>query len=304
MPRVQVLPYLVPRRDRVQPGPWRMRVEALEAEARELLHYWDPSMPLHLLRRLRVDISGVREDCGLAEGDRLRASIVWQSPGTTLRGCGDCVDLEEDSALGDVDLTLQLEGVRLADRIRVETQLVLARPATGQLALAPRRAGSILWRDETTVQLEGSASRFPMEWADFRDAGWLPADAGWYLDWDRDDLNRPFLGGVRLFVNSAHETVRRAAGATHPLPTERPIRDAMRWDVGRTLILGALANEDFVNDPRRYSEGSTGKVICNIIGASFPGESLESLRSRWRAEPFQFDCYLQDRLGLFRWSGQ
>jgi len=302
MPRVQVLPYLVPHRDRVEPGTWRMRVEALEAEVTELLHYWDPGMPLNLLRRLKVDVDGVRADCQLSPLDRLRLSVVWQSPGTTLRGRGDCLELRDNSAAVEVELKLQVDGAVLADRIRVETQLVLGNMGTGESPLAPRLPGSVLWRDETSVQLEGSASRFPVQWVDFRDAGWLPANAGWYLDWDQDDLERPLLGGVRLYINSAHDVVRRAAGATHPLPTERPIRDAMRWDVGRTLILGALTNDEFVSDPGRYAEGSIGSAICSLIGANFPGESLESLRNRLRSDPFQFDCYLQDRLGLYRWA--
>ena len=302
MPRVQVFPYLVPNRDRVQPGPWRMRVEALEAEVRELLRYWDPAMPLCLLRSIRIDVAGVRAVCGLASDDRFRVAMVWQSAGTTMRGHGDCIDLAGASDVAEVDLMVQVDGAQMADRLRVETQLVLGGPALSESPLSARRTGSVLWRDETTVQLEGSASRFPVEWADFRDAGWLPANAGWYLDWDQDDLVRPFLGGVRLFVNSAHEPVRRAAGATHPLPPERPIRDMMRWDIARTLILGALGNEEFVRHPGTYPEGSTGRAICNIIGASFPGESAESLRNRWRNDPFQFDCYLQDRLGLFRSS--
>jgi hypothetical protein len=279
-----------------------MRIESLEAEVGEMLDYWDPSLPLHLIRNVRVQVGEVLEECGLRPDAGLRLGVVWQSPGTTLRGRGSVGELSGVSGEQEVALDVQIDGGNLANRVHLETQLALAASGSPDSSIAPRRSGSILWRDMFTIRLEGSGSRFPVQWSDFRNAGWLPDEAGWYLEWDPDDLARPFLGGVLLFVNEAHERVRSAAAATRPTPVDRPVRDAMRWDVARSLILGALGNEEFVRGPQGFDDETVGRVILNLITAHFPGESVESLYNRWRTNPARFDCYLQDRLGLFHWA--
>src|SRR3954451_17351605 len=108
MPRVQVLPYLTPRKDRIQAGPWKMRVEALDDDIQELLTYWDPGMPLRIRRQLAIDIHGVREDCKLSEDTVLRIVLIWQSSGTTLRGRGACVDVAYTTGR-TVDLELEID---------------------------------------------------------------------------------------------------------------------------------------------------------------------------------------------------
>ena len=63
--------------------------------------------------------------------------------------------------------------------------------------------------------------------------------------------------------------------------------------------MGALANEDFVSDPRRYSAVSIGRIIANLISSIFPGRDVTELSARRLSLPFAFECELQDRLRLF-----
>jgi hypothetical protein len=195
---------------------------------------------------------------------------------------------------------LNLEGASLAESVRLETYVVLQRGGKDSAVLAARRPGSILWRDTTTLVLEGRATRFPTELCDFDEHGWLPTEAGWYLDWDPVDLHRTAMGGVRLLVNSRHTHVRRAIEGNHPDGSARAIRAAIHHDVGRVLITGCLTSDEFVANPRAFDEGSIGQAVHRLLVALFDGETVKSLATRFRTEPWRFECELQDRLRVFQ----
>ena len=297
MPSVRTYPYLRPQHGSIQTEDWRLRVGGLDDVLEEMLPYWDPTTPLRLARRITVNADAVRADCQLGQRAVLRAALVWSCPGTGLRGRGSIVDLGP----GDeqvVELALDLDGALLSDRVHLETQILLARAAHAG-RLGAHQPGSILWSDPFTVLLEGASTRFPSEWLDFCAAAWLPADAGWFLDWDPDDLHAPVLAGLQLKLNSNHEAVRAAVSAIQPLAVEKAIRNAIWFDVARTLIVAALDNPQFGSSTAAFEEGSIGAAIRRLIRMQFPGDTVEGLAQYRRSQPLRFEALLQDRLRLF-----
>lgn len=299
MTRVEALPYRTPAHVRIKAGDWQLSSGGELVPLPELLPHWDPNTPVAISRRLDVDFDGLLKDCGLSTG-RIHALIAWHSPGTTIRGASTAVPLDDKAS--SAALTLKIDGSSLALSLVLEAQLVLI-DGKARAPLAPRFPGSVLWRDRREIVLEGAGTRFPVELCDFQARAWLPENAGWYLDWDSEDLEQPVLGGVRLLVNTRHERVRDAIEAcslpTGLTPGPEAIVSALYHDVGRVLILGALANEDFVSNPRRYPAASVGRIVANLITTIFPGRDIAELGAKRQSQPFAFECELQDRLRLF-----
>jgi hypothetical protein len=64
--------------------------------------------------------------------------------------------------------------MQIAEKVRFELTLILARPGKSSSRLAPLLPGSILWREEKLIILEGQGTRFPTELVSFTETGWLP----------------------------------------------------------------------------------------------------------------------------------
>jgi hypothetical protein len=136
-----------------------------------------------------------------------------------------------------------------------------------------------------------------VEVVDFEASGWLPPRAAWYLAWNNLELNEPLHGSVRLMVNAKNPRV--AAAAQNPNhAANAPIVSMMYYDVGRTLIRGALTSDEFTARPDQYREGSTGWALHGLLRAFFPAESTVGLRGLMDQQPAEFEAELQAALRL------
>lgn len=299
MARFKAFPYVLPQPEHIRTSAWLQRVGDEDVPLQEILPHWDPGSVLQLSVKGEANVGDIRSHCRLAPDDPLRAALLWHSLGTNLRGCGGFVDLDGTRSSLPFNLTLTLPGELLADRVRIEAQLILAGPGKSGSQLSARRPGSILWREEKMIILEGLASRFPIELIDFVESSWLPEHASWFLDWDDSDLEQMALRSMRLFLNARNARVRRAAAES--LPTDEPIREIIQFDVGRTMIIGALENEAFAQDPdHSYADGSVGSYARRLIRTLFPNENWEGIVHLYRQNRSRFECELQDRFRLFQ----
>jgi hypothetical protein len=105
---------------------------------------------------------------------------------------------------------------------------------------------------------------------------------------------------VRLYLNEGHEIVRAAVTANPPEAYQQVIRDAIEFDVARSLILGALRADPGPWDQAAGESGSIASVVNRLLHVVFPTESLEGLRNRYTATPQQLEVKIQDGLRLFR----
>jgi hypothetical protein len=133
----------------------------------------------------------------------------------------------------------------------------------------------------------------------FAETQWLPPDAAWFLDWDPKALDERTLGSVRLFLNRDHRQIRDAV-ASRACAEGKLLRKIIMFDVGRTMMMQALSNEDFVQSSDQYEEGSVGAIIRHLLHAYFPNDSIAGLAQRYQNSPTRFACELQACFGLFK----
>jgi hypothetical protein len=259
---------------------------------------WDPAVSILASISVQMDIDGIIEDCNLGMDACLRLAAIWYSPGTVLQGCGETVDLHRTQSFQQVDLHVGVDGISLSKTAEFSVILILLKQGTSAKRYAPKLAGSILARSKPyQVVLEGEGARFPIEVIDFADTH-FPTDAGWVLHWDPQDLHQTVLGDIRLYINNRHERVKRAV--SKDMVEDFDIRDAIRYDVARTLVYGALNNDEFVASPSTFPDGSIGAAVRNMLHLYFPEFSLFELRDRCQ-QPHVFDPRLQEKLRIF-WS--
>jgi hypothetical protein len=264
-----------------------------------VLPHWDVNSNLSLLRRISIDVRLLAARCGLNRSDKVRACAVWRSSGTALRGAGSFSELALSEQRQVAILRAEIPGYLLAGDLQVHTLIVLGEARSGGRPLAARRAGSILWDDRVVVALEGSASRFPVEVLDFNAVNWAPYQAGWFLSWNKDDLEMPFLRNVRLYLNSSRPAIIAAVRSSNPSGEQKAIRSAIYYDVGRQMIRGALQSEELVESPESFPEGSTGDALLRLFRVLFGSDMPSAWRSTMRERPEHFDSLLQGSLKVF-----
>jgi hypothetical protein len=292
-------PYLRAPQEAVSAEPWQTVADGAPDVLPAVLPHWDSNSKLSLLRRMSVDMDSLARHCGLDGSDKVRACVVWRSTGTGLRGHGTFVELALNRQRQDAVLQADIPGQLLAGDLHVQALIVLSETRAGGRPLTARLAGSVLWDDRFVVALEGSASRFPMEMLDFNGAYWAPYKAGWYLSWNKGDLQLPFLRNVRLYLNSAQPAVAASARAVNPTSEQKAIRSAIYYDVGRQLIRGALQSPELIEDQEGFPEGSTGDMLLRLLRTFFGSDTLSGLRSTMLERPEYFDSLLQASLRLF-----
>jgi hypothetical protein len=293
-------PYLRAPKDAVSAEPWQTVADGAPAPLPSVLPHWDSNAKLSLLRRVSVDMHSLATHCRLDRSDKIRACAVWRSTGTALRGRGASVELAVHQHRQDAVLQAEITGHLLAGDLHLHSVIVLSETRARSRPLSARLAGSVLWDERSVVALEGSASRFPMEMLDFNATHWAPYQAGWYLAWNKDDLQIPFLRNIRLYLNSMQPAVAAAVRSTNPTSEQQAIRSAIYYDVGRQLIRGALQSEDLLDSPADFSEGSTGHALLRLMRMLFPSEALSGLRSTMVERSEYFDSMLQASLKVFR----
>lgn len=299
MSGARALPYLRSEANRVRCSRWHLGSLDQGQRMADALPDWDPTTPLALRQRVRVNVPGVRADCGLRPDDRLRLVAAWKADGTYLRGASAPVELPVEGEI-EVDLALDLVGADLGGSIHLSTAVVLAaaRPREPLRASLP---GAVLWESTATLRLEGGESRFPMEAVPFSKAGWdLPPGAAWRLELDPTDLELPALGSLRLLLNSEHLAIRRVLDTPQD-PRAKLTEAAMRFDVARTLIMTAITLPDYAaRGAEPWPRDSVGAVIEKLLKAHFKRETVATLAQLQSQDPGRFEALLQDRLHLLK----
>lgn len=295
MKTVGATPYLLPSDSAVAGQPWCI---ADGVEIGDCVDHWDPFTDLELFRVVEIDLDNVRGSCALPDDAAFAIAATWYSNRTRTAGAGPVVELGSLRGLARIALTLSVPGPLSGGRLVLRTRLVLRHPGRAPSPISPRRRGAILWNEETQIVLEGGASRFPITAADFKSMANYPDNAAWALDWDPDDLEAPVLGGMRLLVNTGHESMPDMLRSGSSDPRATLLRSFVTFDVARSLIVGALHNDRFVDDPETFEDGSVGRMLFELITMCWPGIQVSALRSRSVEDASRFAAELQARFGV------
>ncbi|MFD0398419.1 hypothetical protein ACFVHI_10115 [Kitasatospora sp. NPDC127121] len=293
----QVFPYRRPQNDEVSADGWSVR---LDGEGRgplpSFIPDWDYQYDLHLEREVRIDVDAVRRSTGLPVEAELTLVVVWSSSGSGLRVRAHRVTLPAVGATV-VPVSFTVHGRESGGVLVLDTQLVLTSRVNTMSLWTAGRAGSILWRDEAQVRLQGDDSQFPMSVVDFKLAGY-PDDAPWLLSIGPDP-RAAAMGAMVLLVNSGTPSVLEAMKrADQPTPADRPVHSALRADVVRLLVEHAVRNPELRED-WRYEPDTLGHLLLGIVHTYFPDTSLEGLRKLYENDPSLFSARVQSAVRLF-----
>ncbi|GIE82798.1 hypothetical protein Aph02nite_87480 [Actinoplanes philippinensis] len=273
----------------------------------EYLPSWDYGSVVRLQRSIEVDMLALLGECGLTAGARLGINVRYW-PGTSLlRQTVLHVVLgvpEATSGRSSNVLDIEIPGADLAAVLTVETTLVLLEdPSGNDEAFVARRAGSILWRDEASVRLEGTAGLLPVAPVSFKEQG-LPTDAAWYVSVDSSEWTSAAMGNLLVLLNDDNPAVRKAITAPDQ-PDSAVLLDALTVDVVCDLVGRALLDEEFpVIAPagEKLSEPSMAALVRSFIVSflSLPTEGLETafnrLRDEWQRDPSRLRARAQSSL--------
>ncbi|GAB4523342.1 MAG: hypothetical protein OHK0046_36910 [Anaerolineae bacterium] len=299
MTQIKTYPYLTADPKRVTlVQDWRYLDASGSVEPAEMLENWEPTAFVEADITLRVDLDGIMQDCGLAHDAQLRLVAGWRSSGTMLRGQGSRVDLNSKNASELIRLKVRINGTDVARDIMLFAAVILVDAGFQPEALSPTTPGSVIWVTEHILLLEDEFQYFPIELTDFSAKDWLvPADAAWYLEWDAGDLYQIAHDDVKLYLNSVHNVVLEALADNQS--TSDVFENFLLFDIARNLILGALANPQFVEDPLQYPDDTIGAVINGLIREYFPDYTVTSLYKMSQNRSL-FEAQLQHYLRFLR----
>jgi hypothetical protein len=290
-------------REGIQASAWVSGDQSAPGEPlRERLVDWDPSIDLSMHIQILIDPIVLALETGLAPGSLLRLAVGWycESTRTRDRGASHTFELPHAGSAEHLTMTLTLDvsGTSLAQAILLESRLLLVAPAATSSPTSARVPGSVLWYHAQRCDLEDARARFPMEWADFR-TSIHPEEAAWALDWDPHDLDASTLGAVRLLLNQCQPRTAGLLREDPPSEASQILWETIRFDVARQLIEGALANEDFVRDPKRYEHGTIGATLRRMFVVHFPHHDVATLAALASRSRVQFESLLQAKLRLY-----
>ncbi len=300
MKSIAVWPFRTAYAPRVVATHWTILEQGVPVPLPEIMPGLDYGSMLEVRRTVRIDIDRFRVDCGLPSNAELALSASWHSSGTALRRLISRSSLPSTGDGAEFEIVGQIPADAISQQVALHSRIVLARALTHDDPTVARHAGSVLWEHTHKVMLDTATSMFPVELVDFEGSAWAQPDAGWFLSWNVFELERPFLGSVQLYVNSKHPEVAKAVTGFAQTRDAIVVRQAIHFDVARSLILGALHDSEFMQRANEYPADSVGRVIRDLIQRLWPGEEMPGLRSTAETSPEHFNAELQARLQVFR----
>lgn len=174
-----------------------------------------------------------------------------------------------------VSLHMDIEPHAVAGEIEIHYGLVLERGCEQQQNMAPFRRGSRVYTLARTHKflLEGDAAGFPTEAFDFEPTGY-PDGAPWHLNFRAESLGDPFMGAVRLFVNTKHPASAELLSGASSISRSVLFHGILEQLLVTAADRGSRDIEGWDDDLLvSHEEGSVGAVLGNLT-STYLGMSL------------------------------
>jgi hypothetical protein len=256
-----VKPFFVPPATAIRPGPWRREIDGEWEPLPDHLDDWDQSTRLRLACTIDVDIDTVRATTHLDPSTPLVWACGWRTTDAGLVGPPVLTPFADP----DFDVELVVPPDRAGTSIVLTRRLLLLEQRTDARPGQAHHAGSVLWDDETPLQLTGSGAAFPTEIVDF--IGHTPGGqaASWYLDLPAS-VDNPAMGSMMLEINAADVDLIAAVtrGRRHT-DHQRVLLEQMEEGVVEELVRWALARWDDLEDTEPASVGEMARVLTSRI---------------------------------------
>ncbi|QCV94187.1 hypothetical protein [Acidipropionibacterium acidipropionici] len=238
--------------------------------------------------RLTIDPAKVMAQSGLSPDDgmrRLLAVLRVDCPSTGRRYLwAKPVGPEQMT----VDVAVEVPAGETAKDLEVRYEVVLDGPdgPAGDNRAAYLKGSRLFVGDDLyRFRLEGDSALFPVEAVKFR-GGEFPVGSAWLVKFQAEDLNAPFLGSVRLFVNRDHPAAEALLGAESTLAQPIMIRDIL---LQMLMSVALETGEDAVDE---FDEGSTGAALEELC-ATYLDVTLRGAVGLMRSDPGRVFALLQ-----------
>lgn len=249
----------------VQFTPPSLRVGDIIVEAGKPAPTWDYLTTSTVLGGVRVDTAELLRSTALDDPGVISATMQVDCPSTGFRAMKVLPVLR--AADHEAVMHLVIGPHTVADQIEITYGLVLTRDLAPQTSMAPYLRGSRVFASTQSHRfiLEGDAAGFPTEAFAFGPAG-LPKGAPWHLRFHVESLEDPFMGAVRLFINTEHPASDQLLSGAPGLH-----RSVLFHSVLEQLFITAAdhGQGEGADDwsellPASHSEGSVGAVLSAL----------------------------------------
>lgn len=263
----------------VDEGGWRLLGEYLPD--------WDYASEVRVRRSVKINVASIADRLGIAASElRLKIVVTVGTGGARedrLRRIFWASDVTFSQT--EFDIELLLDGLEIAQRFTLRTDIVLAGPASAGNILAPKRVGLKLWDDELKVRIEPEEARFPIEALRFSDIFPDSRNALWMLEWTPAALDEDFEGSFRLFVNDDFpDFISRVSHGD--VTTLRLLMDGVRLQIVR----GALANDEFSTTGIDPEAVTVAAAVTRWLLLAFPAEDIAAVRQLATFAPGRFEA--------------
>lgn len=265
-----------------KPGQWKALIDGMVRDFRDGSGSWDYQTDLEISCHLGWQPEALFEQAGLsALFDGARVAMVL-STGSTLQTGRRFTALDHpvrEISTDPVELRHILTSAHLCNRLNA-TLLIYSNG--GNLDGLQVRRGSILYREDAVLPLEGDLASFPVRSISFSES--LLGDGLWLVDFSADSPTDPLLSSVTLLLNSDRaEFIQRLQSDEDDI-----LRWIIRADVMASVLSTCLIIEELGYDPSDdYPDGSLGAVVGTWLkGFGIEGfAAIQRLREEARREP-------------------
>jgi hypothetical protein len=267
------------------PGDWNAIIDGESRQFSDGSGSWDYQSEVELVCRLGWQPESVFEQAGLTSLLTSSRIAILLSTGSSLQTGRRYVALDHPIAeiTGDpAEIRLMISSSQLCSKV---TATLLIYSGGGTVGGMQIRSGSILYREEAALTLEGDLASFPLRTISFSDS--RLGDGLWLVDFSAESPTDPLLSSVTLLLNSDQlEFIHRL---------QREEDGLLCWivqaDVMANVLTSTLLSEDLSHDIQEtYPEGSLGGIVNTWLRGLKVEVSmdLQRIREEARREPGRF----------------
>jgi hypothetical protein len=250
-------------------GVWEARIDDRVSLFKDGSGSWDYDSVLSVECRFPWTAPLLLREAGLEEllpGARLAVVLATgSSEGTGRRFIATDISVsglhaaaEEDSEQASA-IRFSVDSTGLCQRLRATLFIHTSGGEVGGMRILQ---GSVLYREEATLQLEGELASFPIRTLDFRVSGL--GDGLWLVDCSADSPGDPLLSCVTLLLNSERQSF--IAQLQNESVESGTLRWALRSEVMASVLSSLLQNGDLDFDPSSpWPDGSLGAVAAGWL---------------------------------------
>lgn len=298
MRHVRLLPHRTAPQDAWERADWLVSVDdGPLSPVRGVVNGWDYNSTLQFRSSTSIKMDRVHESCRTEPPTTYELLCIWDCPATGTRQAGSRALLSGSHTIR-ITTAFEVPPRTVAQRIRVERQLVLREPRNIGDPFSPKEPGMVVLGEEGdqifSAALEGDGGRFPVEAIDFASQGL--GGAVWWLSVEYESVHESFLSAVRLYVNSSHPAVQELLNEPDSSGSVQ-LLSVIQWDASRQLLQEVARQGEM--EPGPYVEGSVGDVVIRLCRLILQ-EDQAAVMAMVENDPGSFERLIQDRMGLFR----